>query len=383
MIILVKSIKYHASLLQGGIIFNNLFTDDTKHILFPSFIPMNLLNTAQLKQYLLVGLIIGLVWLLGSQLFDYFPGVLGAITFYILLRQWYFKLTVVKGWKKWLAALLFLVGALLVFVLPFAAIILMLAPKASYVIHNTDQLTASLTTLSAKMQQYIPGFKLGNDQLKSVAQKASASLPRLLGSTLNTFTNLVLCFFLLYFMLVDGRRMERRVQEFLPLKDENINGIWLATRNMVFSNAIGIPLLAMAQAFVAAIGYKIFGIPDFMLWAVLTGIFSMIPVIGTAVICGPLVIYLIGTGQVGPGIGLAIYSLAVIGTMDNILRFTILKRLGDVHPIITVFGILVGVPIFGFMGFIFGPLLVSYLLLLIKIYAVEFSPQRQQTHPEP
>ncbi len=344
---------------------------------------MNLLNTMQLKQYFLVGLIIGLVVLLGYNLIEYFPGVLGAVTFYILLRQWYFHLTIIKGWKKWVAAIVFLFGALLLFVLPFAGIAMMLAPKAAYLLHNTDQLTASLTSLTVKVQEYIPGFKVGGDQLKSLAQKGSTVLPGLLGGTLTTFTNLVLCFFLLYFMLVEGRRMERRVQDFLPLKDENIDGIWLATRNMVVSNAIGIPLLATAQAVVAAIGYKIFGVPDFLLWAVLTGIFSMIPVVGTAVICGPLVIYLAASGHVGQAIGLGVYSLAVIGTMDNVLRFTILKRLGDVHPIITVLGILVGVPIFGFMGFIFGPLLISYLLLLLKIYDVEFSPQRQQTHAEP
>jgi predicted PurR-regulated permease PerM len=378
-----KSIKYHASYNEVGIVFNNLFTDDNKDILSPYSPFMNLLNPTQLKQYLFVALIIGLVWLLGTQLFNYFPGVLGAITFYILLRQWYFNLTVIRGWKKWTTAVLFLTGSLLVFVLPFIGIALMLAPKAGYLMHNTAQLTASLTQVFGKLQQHIPGFKLGNEQLKSLAEKGSAILPAFLGSTLNTFTNLVLCFFLLYFMLVDGRRLERRVQEFLPLKDENVNGIWQATRNMVFSNAIGIPMLAVVQALVAAVGFKLFGIPNFMVWAVLTGIFSIIPIIGTAVICGPLAVYLMATGKVAPGIGLGIYSLAVIGTMDNVLRFTILKKLGDVHPVITVFGILVGVPIFGFMGFIFGPLLVSYLLLLLKIYDVEFSPKHRETHPEP
>lgn len=344
---------------------------------------MNLLNTAQLKQYLLVGLIIGLVGLLGFNLFAYFPGVLGAITFYILLRQWFFHVTIIRGWKKWFAALVFLLGSLLIFVLPFAGIAAMLLPKASYLLHNTNEVTGSLASMVHKAQALIPGLKVGDEQLKSLAAKASAVLPRLLGGTLTTFTNLVLCFFLLYFMLVDGRRMERRVQDFLPLKDENVNGIWLATRNMVVSNAIGIPLLAVAQALVAAVGYKLFGVPDFLLWGVLTGLFSMIPVVGTAVICIPLIVYLGASGQTGQAIGLTLYALAVIGTVDNVLRFTILKRLGDVHPIITVLGILVGVPIFGFMGFIFGPLLISYLLLLVRIYDVEFSPQRQETHSEP
>jgi predicted PurR-regulated permease PerM len=135
-------------------------------------------------------------------------------------------------------------------------------------------------------------------------------------------------------------------------------------------------LLIFVQALIAAVGLKLFGIPDFLMWAVLTGVFSMIPVVDTTVACALTI------GKVVPGVGLGIYSLVVIGTMDNVLRFTILKNLGDVNPVITMFGILMGVPIFGFMGFIFGPLLISYLLLLLKIYDVEFSPQRRETQPE-
>lgn len=340
-------------------------------------------TTIQLKQFLLIGLIIGLILLLGSQLYSFFPGALGALTFYILLRGWFFRLTVVKGWKKWVAALLFILGALLLFVLPFAMITLMILPKVNVLMSNPGQITSAVSTVTQKAKELVPQFHISETDIRGVVQKITATLPGFLNSTMNLLTNLILCFFLLYFMLVDGRRMERRIKDFLPLKDENVDEIWQSTRNMVVSNAIGIPMLAIAQAIVAAIGYYIFGIGDFLLWAVLTGIFSMIPVIGTAVICIPLCVYLFATGHVGQGVGLIIYSLAVIGSVDNVLRFTILKRLGDVHPIITVLGIIVGVPIFGFMGFIFGPLLVSYLLLLIKIYHVEFSPRRQEHHSDP
>jgi len=336
---------------------------------------MNILSATHLKQFVLSRFIAGLVILLGAQLFTYFPGVLGAITFYILLRQWFFKLTVVYNWKKWLAALVFIVGVMLLFVIPFGCIVLITFPKISALIHNASQFSGGMNSILQKAQLLIPGIKIEETQLRDLAQKASAQVPNLLGATVTMITNLILCFFLLYFMLVDGRKMERRVQDYMPLKAENIDEVWLATRNMVVSNAIGIPLLALAQAIVATIGYYIFGISDFILWGVLTGVLSMIPVIGTAVICVPLCAFLFVTGKTGQGIGLVIYSLGVIGSVDNILRFTILKRLGDVHPIITVLGIMVGVPIFGFMGFIFGPLLISYLLLLVKIYHVEFSPR--------
>ena len=97
------------------------------------------------------------------------------------------------------------------------------------------------------------------------------------------------------------------------------------------------------------------------------------PIVGCALVWAPVCVYLAVQGDTGQALGLALYSFIITGGIDNVLRFTILKKLGDVHPIVTTIGIIVGVPMFGFMGFIFGPLLVSYLLVLIKIYRVEFA----------
>jgi predicted PurR-regulated permease PerM len=72
------------------------------------------------------------------------------------------------------------------------------------------------------------------------------------------------------------------------------------------------------------------------------------------------------------GTGLLIYSLLVTGNVDYLARVTLMKKIGDVHPLITVFGVIVGLQLFGFMGFIFGPLVFSYAIILVKIYAHEF-----------
>ena len=67
-----------------------------------------------------------------------------------------------------------------------------------------------------------------------------------------------------------------------------------------------------------------------------------------------------------------IYGFGIIGTIDNVLRFSLLKRLGNVHPLTTVFGVIIGLKLFGFIGLIFGPLLISLFMLLLKIYGSEF-----------
>ncbi len=67
-----------------------------------------------------------------------------------------------------------------------------------------------------------------------------------------------------------------------------------------------------------------------------------------------------------------VYGFGIIGTVDNIFRFVLQKKLGDVHPLITVFGVIIGINIFGFVGLIFGPIFISMFILLVKIYMNEF-----------
>ena len=108
------------------------------------------------------------------------------------------------------------------------------------------------------------------------------------------------------------------------------------------------------------------------MWGFLTGVFAFFPIVGTMVVWVPLVIYLYSQGQTGQGMGLLLYSLVVTGNVDYLARITLMKRIGDVHPLVTVFGVIVGLNLFGFMGFIFGPLLFGYLVLLVRIYTFEF-----------
>ncbi len=100
--------------------------------------------------------------------------------------------------------------------------------------------------------------------------------------------------------------------------------------------------------------------------------FAFFPIVGTTLIWAPLVVFLFSQGNTGQGIGLLIYSLLVTGNVDYLARVTLMKRLGDVHPMVTVLGVIVGLSLFGFWGFIFGPLLISYFMLLFKIYTNEF-----------
>ncbi|MEX0636119.1 MAG: AI-2E family transporter, partial [Ferruginibacter sp.] len=150
------------------------------------------------------------------------------------------------------------------------------------------------------------------------------------------------------------------------------------TKIMIRANAMGIPIICVVQGLFATLGYWIFGVEDWGLWGFLTGVFAFFPLVGTMIVWVPIVLFMFATNVTLPAIGLTIYSFIVTGNVDYITRLGLLKKLGDVHPMITVLGVIVGLNLFGFMGLIFGPLLVSYFIILLKIYFNEFSESEVQ-----
>ena len=156
------------------------------------------------------------------------------------------------------------------------------------------------------------------------------------------------------------------------MKKENVKLVGNEMKAMVRSNALGIPLVAIAQGIVALIGFLIFGVQDPFFWFVIVTIGSMIPFVGTALGIIPVFILEISTGNTFTAWAILIYGFTVVGATDNIIRIYVLKKLDNVHPLITLIGVIVGVPLFGFIGLIFGPLMISLFLVLIKIYQKEY-----------
>ena len=142
---------------------------------------------------------------------------------------------------------------------------------------------------------------------------------------------------------------------------------------VVRSNAIGIPLVAFAQGIIALIGFLIFGVEEPFFWFVIVTIGSMIPFVGTLVGIFPVFLISLSSGETFQAWAILIYGIVVVGTTDNVIRLYVLKKLDDVHPLITLIGVIVGVPIFGFIGLIFGPLLISLFIALVSVYKKEYS----------
>jgi len=334
---------------------------------------MNNTFNDRLRQLLLLALIILLGCLFITELYIFLPGLLGGITLYILSRSLYFKLIFKNKWKKGWTALLFILGYLIIIAIPVYLSVRLVSPKINSLLDNQQEIMQGLKITSAKIEEFTNIKLLTEQNSTSLANKVSSFIPKFLNSTANILTNLIMLFFLLYYLLVNGKEVEKYLSRIIPLKPQNIDKLAHETKLMIRANALGIPIICIVQGAFAALGYWIFGVQDWGLWGFVTGVFAFFPIVGTMIIWVPLVIFLFSTGHTWTATALTIYSVVVTGNVDYITRLGLLKKMGNVHPMVTVLGVIVGLGLFGFMGLIFGPLLISYFIILVKIYMNEFT----------
>ena len=340
----------------------------------------NVIHQNRIRQIFFLIIIVLLGLLLFLELYTFLPALLGAITLYIVMRKWMFYLTVIKKWRKgWTAALLMFLS-LIVILLPIAVLANMLTSKITFAIQHSNELVEALKKVVADIELRFGIAIASEENINKLGGLLTNSIPRLLSATFNTLGTIFFMYFILYFMLVNGRQMESSIYEHIPLKDENVGMLGKEVRIMVLSNAVGIPLIAILQGVVALIGYLIIGVKEPWFWFVVTCICAMLPVVGAALAYVPLAIIFFANGDTGRGIAMLAFGFGVVGLADNIFRFTLAKRIGNVHPLVTVFGVIIGLSVFGFIGLIFGPLLISLFLLLLRIYSNEFITKQRDAH---
>ena len=322
-------------------------------------------------KYTLIILIVGLGLVLFRQAQPYISGVLCALTLYILLRQPTFRLARKLG-KPTLATVIMVIAVILFIAVPLTLIVWFVVDKIQQAEWNVNDIIAPATQMFDIIEKKFGIDIVSQESVSFVAGKLTALGQSVLGGIGSFFINLLVALLLLFFLLNGGRKWEQYLASVIPMKNINKKETMDRINLMVKSNAIGIPLVAILQGIIALIGYLIFNVPNAGLAAIATGFCSIVPIVGTMVVWVPLGIYFMVLGQWGQAIGLLAFSAIFISQSDNLLRFVLQKKMANTHPLITIFGVIVGLSLFGFIGIIFGPLLVSLFLLFVDMFRKEY-----------
>ena len=178
----------------------------------------NVIHQNRIRQVFFIVIIVLLGLLLFLELYTFLPALLGAVTLYIVMRKWMFYLTLIKKWRKgWTAALLMFLS-LVVILLPIAVLVNMLSSKITFAIQHSNELISALKTVVADIEQRFDIEIASDENINKLGNFISGGIPRLLSATFNTLGTIFFMYFILYFMLVNGRKMESDIYEHIPLQ---------------------------------------------------------------------------------------------------------------------------------------------------------------------
>jgi predicted PurR-regulated permease PerM len=325
----------------------------------------------QYQKYSLIAIIICIGLFVILQLSPFLSGLLGAMVIYIMLRK-PMNYLAEKNIKPGLAAIILLVGFILCVLVPLSLTIWMSISKIASINFDAQAIIGYIKHVTNLLEEKTGYNILSAENLSSLATALSKVGQSLMNGISSFFVNIFVMIFVLYFMLIGRKQMEAYIYDLLPFNETNKKEILNEIHVLVKANAIGIPLQAIIQGLLATLGYYIFDTPAPFIFGILTCFATVVPIVGTALIWVPLVGYLALIGNWTYTIGLTIYAVLILAQMDNLIRFILQKKMANTHPLTTFFGVFTGLSLFGFMGIIFGPLLLSMLLLCVNIIKKEY-----------
>ena len=333
---------------------------------------MELPGSQKNNRYIFLGVIAVFGIFLFYSLIQFFPAFLGALMFYVLskpLVQW---LTIKKKWGKGQAALLVIVISFFVILLPVTFLVSILVDKISSIATNPQEITNYVKQVDNLLVSKYNIHLISDSTIQSIQQTVTALISAVLNQGLGIFTTIIMMYFFLFFMIKNIHRLEASAVYYLPFSRDKVKMFGDELVEQTYGNALGIPLVAVVQGLAAWVGFIITGLPDSSFWGIVTGFSSVIPIVGTGLVWVPVAVYFYINGMYWHGKFVLIWGAVLLGSLDNVVRFLLAKKMADVHPVVTVLGVVVGLKYFGFTGLIFGPLLISYFLILVKIYYTEY-----------
>jgi predicted PurR-regulated permease PerM len=181
----------------------------------------------------------------------------------------------------------------------------------------------------------------------------------------------VLMVFSLFYLLKDGEKWKNGLINIFPLSDNNTNIILMDLKKSINKIFKGSFIIAIAQGILAWIGLTVFGVPNAIIWAVVAAVASFVPTIGTSVVTVPAILFLFFTGMQLQALGLLLWSILLVGMIDNVLSPYIISKDTAIPSLFILFSILGAISLVGPLGILIGPLVLSLLYSLISIYKKE------------
>lgn len=274
---------------------------------------------------------------------------------------------------SWLASLLTVIFFLLALCIPLffvgKAIFIQTQDLYTSVANSTNPNTL-IESIDASINKWLPSqfnFDLAS-KIEEVVASFSSNLTKIFSTTFNSILMFSLMILALFYLFKDGEKWKEGVINILPLSNDDTHEILTTLKGSINRIFKGSFIIAIVQAFLAWGGFMFFGVPNAMIWAVVAGMCSFVPTVGTALVSVPAMLFLYFSGMELQALGLLIWSAAIVSSVDNVLNPYIISGKTEIPSLFILFSILGGISLIGPLGIFVGPLVISLLYSLITIY---------------
>ena len=339
-----------------------------------SSFPSSYSRALQDKTFLLLLIVVTVAF--GWILWPYFGAIFWASILAILFTPMCRRLTAKMHGRRTLAALLTLIAIVLIVILPAAFISSMLLQQGLEVYQRVQSGDLDFMRYGRTIMASLPSWltsildRFGVTTLADVQEKVSAGLAAsikflasqalTIGSgTLEFMVSFFMMLYLLFFLLRDGGTLRRRMRDAIPLTEDLQQNLSAKFTTVIRATIRGNIVVAIVQGALGGLAFWMLGIQGALLWTVLMAFLSLLPAVGTAIVWLPVAIYLLATGATWQGIALITYGVLVIGLVDNVLRPILVGKDTKLPDYVVLFATLGGMAVFGFNGFVIGPLIAA------------------------
>lgn len=335
------------------------------------------METSKTERHFLFGLLAVVLALSLAILYPFLTVFILAAAFAVVLNPVYLwiKKYITKE-KSGIASAITIILFLFVLCIPLffmGVTIWNQAQDAYYFIAQNGNTSLFIQKIDTTINNLMPnGFTFNtHNKVEELTSFLSNNIGNFFTSTFNTLLMALITIFTMFYLLKNGNEWRDGLVKILPLSEKNINEIILSLKNSINRILKGSFIIAIVQGLLAWIGLWVFGVPNPALWGVLAGMASFVPTLGTSIVFVPSILFLLFTGMQLQAIGLLLWSMLLVGMIDNVLSPYIISKDTEVPSIFILFSILGGISLMGPVGILIGPLVLSLLYSLVSIYRKE------------
>ncbi|HET7458294.1 MAG TPA: AI-2E family transporter [Gemmatimonadaceae bacterium] len=299
----------------------------------------------------------------------YLAGLVGAVVLYVLCAPAYRWLAPRLGQRR--SAFVLVVAASLLLVVPALLLIAAALQEAPGALRRVAE--SSLFTRAAALQ--VGPIDLGV-QVERAGDAALAWLSSrvfdVAGSVTRALLNLLIALVGAYYLLPSASQVWEHVRPLIPFSRAGADALGERFVSVTEATLLGIAATSASQGLVVGVAFWLVGLPNAIVWGVVTSITSLLPILGSSLVWLPGALVLAADGRYGAAIVLALIGLIVASNIDNVVRPSVYRRVSGMHPMATLVGAFAGVELLGLPGLLLGPLAITYALELLRLYRLEY-----------